>query len=231
MVMIVSIYKILNMERCQHCNQPMRQQQKNTVLLIDGENFKGKINDVYLVNSKKKPVWHTYDFKGLLDKVLTGLSVESAIFYFAKIKEHPETREKSRKLIESQRLLKTSLEKQGFEVVQAGRVRGQKAFEGSQFPLTFREKGVDVKIGVDMVSLACDERVSTIVLGSSDSDLQPAIKEASIRGVECIYLGFEVNPNKGLSYTCKRTILIRNSEVLEFGSVGPTLFDEKRENL
>jgi len=34
-------------------------------------------------------------------------------------------------------------------------------------------------------------------------------------------LGFEVNPNKGLTYTTNRTILIRNSEVLEF--LGKTL--------
>jgi uncharacterized LabA/DUF88 family protein len=102
---------------------------------------------------------------------------------------------------------------QGFTVVLAGGVRGQR--EGNS--VIFREKGVDVRIGVDMVSFACDERASTIILGSSDSDLQPAIKETSSRGIECVYLGFETNPNKGISYTCKRTILIRDSEVLEFG--------------
>ena len=55
-----------------------------------------------------------------------------------------------------------------------------------------------------------------IILGSSDSDLQPAINEIKTRQVKCIYLGFEVGYNKGLSYNTGRTILIRNSEVLEF---------------
>lgn len=41
----------------------------------------------------------------------------------------------------------------------------------------FREKGVDVKITVDMVSWACDKKVNTVMLASSDSDLQPAITE------------------------------------------------------
>lgn len=67
-----------------------------------------------------------------------------------------------------------------------------------------------------MVSLACDKKVKEIILGSSDSDLQPAIKEVRDRKVSCVYLGFESQPNKGLSYTTSRTILIRNSEIFEF---------------
>jgi len=39
------------------------------------------------------------------------------------------------------------------------------------------------------------------------------------RGIERIYLGFEIDPNRGLSYTTDRTILIRNSEVLRFENV------------
>jgi len=120
-------------------------------------------------------------------------------------------------LIEEQRLLKTHLEKQGFEVILSGRVRGQMEDGGrGKQALVFKEKGVDVKIAVDMVSLSCDKKVKEIILGSSDSDLQPAIKEAKDRKVNCVYLGFENQPNKGLSYTTNRTILIRNSEVLEF---------------
>lgn len=37
-----------------------------------------------------------------------------------------------------------------------------------------------------------------------------------ISGISSVYLGFETQPNKGLSYTTTRTILIRNSEILEF---------------
>lgn len=186
-------------------------------LLVDGENFKRKIGTVFKSLSKKRPVWHEYDFKGLIDKVLKDIKVERTIFYFARVKEHPDTKDKSRTLIEEQRLLKTHLEKQGFEVILSGRVRGQleDGFLKKRI-LVFKEKGVDVKIAVDMVSWSCDKRVDTIVLGSSDSDLQPAIKEVRRRKVICVYLGFENEPNKGLTFTTNRTILIRNSEVLEF---------------
>ena len=188
-----------------------------TILLIDGENFKGKIKSIYKDAEKERPVWHEYDFKGLLDKVLGGLAIDRKVFYFARVKEHEDSRDKSKQLIEEQRFLKDHLEKSGFEVILSGRVRGQwEDGQGGKKVLVFKEKGVDVKIGVDMVSLSCDKKVKEILLGSSDSDLQPAISEARRRGVSCVYLGFEAQPNKGLTYTTNRTLLIRNSEVFEF---------------
>jgi uncharacterized LabA/DUF88 family protein len=187
-----------------------------TVLFIDGENLKGKIKAVFNDAKKDKPIWHKYDFKSLFDKVLSGLKIGRAVFYFARIKEHESSRDKSQQLIEEQRLLKTHLEHQGFEVLLSGRVRGQmeEGVNGKKV-LVFREKGVDVTIAVDMVSHACDGKVKEIILASSDSDLQPAIREVRRRKVSCVYLGFEAQPNKGLSYTTNRTLLMRNAEILE----------------
>mgnify|MGYP001584439444 FL=1 len=187
----------------------------DTVLLIDGENLKGKIKAVFVDAKKEKLVWHQYDFKRLFDIVLKGTVIQRRVFYFARIKEHESSKEKSKQLIEDQRLLKTHLEKQGFEVVLSGRVRAQmEDGQNGRKILVFKEKGVDVKIAVDMVSLVCDKKVKEIILASSDSDLQPAILEVRLRKVSCIYLGFENLPNKGLSYTTSRTILIRNAEVI-----------------
>ncbi len=195
-----------------------------TYLVIDGENFKGKIRSVFKDAHKERPLWHGYDFKGLLERVLTGIAIDKKIFYFAHIKEHSDSKEKSRKLIEEQRLLKKHLENQGFEVILSGRVRGQReSLQSGKTILVFKEKGVDVKIAVDMVTLACDKIVEEIILGSSDSDLQPAIKEVRKRGIRCIYLGFETQPNKGLSYTTNKTILIRDSEVFEFEKIQKSL--------
>lgn len=188
-----------------------------TILLIDGENFKGKMKSVFYTVRKDRPLWHEYDFKGLFEKVLSGYKIQRKVFYFARIKEHEDSKEKSKQLVQDQRLLKTHLEQQGFEVILSGRVRGQmEDSTNGKKVLIFKEKGVDVKIAVDMVSIACDKKAKEIILGSSDSDLQPAIQEVKERKVRCLYLGFEAQPNKGISYTTDRTILIRDAEILEF---------------
>ena len=126
-----------------------------------------------------------------------------------------ETRKKSLELIHKQRTLKTNLEKQGFEFVLAGNVRPQKIKNGKKTTFVFKEKGVDVRIAVDLVSLSCDNAIDTAILCSSDSDLQPAIAEVRKRGVKIIYLGFETQPNKGLTYTTNKTVLFRSHEILK----------------
>ena len=188
----------------------------STLLLIDGENFRKSLAAVFSATDKPFPAWHEYDFQRLFNSVLSGIKVDRCVFYFARLKFHEDTAEKSKKLIEEQRLLKTHLEKQWFEVVLAGMVRGQimeRSWLKGGSQLVFKEKGVDVRIAVDMVVMACDKTATHIILGSSDSDLQPAIQEAKKRGVQCIYLGFEDKPNYGLTATTGKTILIRNSEV------------------
>lgn len=191
-----------------------------SVLFIDGQNFKGQIERVFVASGRPKPNWKDYDFLGLLNKVLEGITVERKIFYAAKIQSHPQTQKKSQQLIQEQRELKTHLESQGFEFVIAGRVRGhiEKGRFGKDI-LVFKEKGVDVRIAVDLVTMSCDHTITSAVIASSDSDLQPAIKELSQRKIERIYVGFEIEPNKGLSFTTNRTILIRNAEVLTFEKV------------
>lgn len=195
-----------------------------TILFIDGRNFLSKINDILNPNKDKgKNIdFSIYNFRGLIDKVLEGLIINEKLFYIGKLIKHPETIKKSEELIEEQRLLKTNLENQGFKVIFAGRVRGyiEKCKMGHEI-LTFKEKGVDVRIATEMISFACGNELKTAIIGSSDSDLQPAIKELKKRKIERIYLGFESSPNKGLTFTTNRTILIRNSEILEF--IGKTL--------
>lgn len=201
-----------------------------TILFIDGENFKKKIKDVLIseevVQEKDKIDWTKFNFKGLFDQVLQGIDISRKIFYFARINKHPTTPEKSEKLIQQTRSLKTYLEdkNQGFEVIMAGNVRGyatekivqdkKTLFFNKKEVVVFKEKGVDVRIAVDMVAMSCDNSLKTVILASSDSDLQPAIKEVTQRKKTCIYLGFENYQNKGISYTTDRTILIRNSEVI-----------------
>lgn len=182
------------------------------VLFVDGENFLHKIREVIKTEriDKDSVDLTKIDLTKLLAEPLKGFKIKRKIFYASRLHFHPETPEKSKELIKFQRSLRNTLANQGFDFVIAGNVRAQKV--GGK--TVFREKGVDVKIAIDLVSFASKKILDCAILASSDSDLQPAITELRERKVEVIYLGFETNPNKGLSYTTNRTILLRNNEVL-----------------
>ncbi len=183
------------------------------ILFIDGENFLHKIEEVLKRSglAKNKTDLALIDFDRLFKQPLKDFRIQRKIFYVAKLHLHPDTKEKSQELIKFQRKLRNNLIKHGFEFVISGNVRAQSVGK----KIVFKEKGVDVKIAVDLVSLSCDKKLTTAILCSSDSDLQPAIKEVRERKTEVVYLGFENNPNKGLTYTTNRTILLRNSEIVE----------------
>lgn len=191
----------------------------NTYLLIDGQNFLNYIRENLLREGKitKEEIgnidWRNFDFKGLFDEVFKDFSINRKLFYLSKIVKYNETLEKSEKLIKRNRELKTYLIQQGFEVIVAGKVRGY--FDEERKP-HFHEKGVDVRIGVDMITFSLIDKVADrIILASSDSDIQPAIKIISKRGgTELVYLGFEISSNKGLAYTMNRKRLIRGQEVV-----------------
>ncbi len=189
-----------------------------TILFVDWENFRKKIKEVLEFEKKLDFEWHNFDFEGLFKLVLNGISIDEIRFYAGKLEQNQQTLQKSQELIQSQRLLKNTLEAKGFNFIYAGKVR-QHGIEfdskGKQRP-SFKEKGVDVKIAVDMLATAYDKDIDQCILASSDSDLQPAVREIKLRGAQVIYLGFEQNPNKGLSYTTDRTILIRNAEIIKF---------------
>jgi uncharacterized LabA/DUF88 family protein len=187
------------------------------VLFIDGENFLHKVEEIINLNSKVKKEVHPeeIDFDKLFESPLRGINPNRKIFYAARLHQHPETIQKSQELIKLQRKLRNNLVKNGYEFIIAGNVRAQIVKAGKDSKVVFREKGVDVKIAVDLVSMACDKNLDVAILCSSDSDLQPAVAELKKRKIEIIYLGFENQPNKGLTFTTNRTILIRNSEVLE----------------
>ncbi len=189
----------------------------STILYIDGENLKHYLKSVLKQAGVKddKLDLENFSYANLFDKVLKDIAITEKRYYSAKIHFHPDNVTKSKDLILKQRVQKSNLEKNGIKVVMSGNVRAQTIQVNGKQKTIFHEKGVDVQVAVDLIANACDKKIETAILCSSDSDLQPAVREVRARGIEIIYLGFENSPNKGLSYTTNRTILIRNSEVLE----------------
>lgn len=69
----------------------------------------------------------------------------------------------------------------------------EKLISGNNAPLTeadiqldFEQKGVDMRIGIDIASLSLKKIVDRIILFSGDSDMIPAMKLARIEGVQVV---------------------------------------------
>ena len=56
----------------------------------------------------------------------------------------------------------------------------------ADFNITFEQKGVDMKIGVDIASIAYKKQVDQIILIAGDSDFVPASKLARREGIDFI---------------------------------------------
>jgi len=187
-----------------------------TIVLIDGENFLHKLKEEFGANNKRDIRKELVNIKlsHLLNSKISILKeTEQAEirYYSAKLSVYKPQKEMSNRLIEAQRKLKRNLENQGIKFIITGHVRPQNVLQEGK--VIFKEKGVDVKIAVDMISLACDKLAEKIILCSSDSDLQPAVKESRKRGIEVVYLGFQSNPNKGLKATTDSSILLTKKDL------------------
>lgn len=189
---------------------------KQTILFVDQQNFLNLAAARLFPDERQRRSFNPLliNYAGLFATVLFDLKVDRRLVYAAKIRRHPDSAEKSNQLIEQQRQLKTLLTRQGFQTIIAGSVRGNYLTEQrGRKTLIFKEKGVDVRLAVDTVALAWDGQLKTAIIGSSDSDLQPAVDQLKQRKVTVIYLGFEARQNRGLTYTCDRTVLIGDREL------------------
>lgn len=196
---------------------------KKTILYIDGENFLFKVADVLRKNNdiRHKSEITKFNVSMLCETALSEYDISEKRFYAAKVHLHKDTpalERKSLQIIESQRRLKRSLTNDGTNFIASGNVRLQEvlpATGNTPAQFVFKEKGTDVQMAVDILSDVCDGTVSTILILSSDSDMQPVVKEAKRRGCRVVYIGFEEVPNVGLSNSCHQTILLRKKEIID----------------
>lgn len=188
------------------------------IVFIDGMNFIRHIRASLRRSGIQQFALADYPYADLLREVLCAYNDgQRIIFYISKIKKHPNTPRLSTRLQEERRALSLNIRNSGIEFVFAGLVRGHSEKDDTgRSVVTFKEKGVDVRIAVDMVAMACDDIASTVVLVSSDSDFQPAVAEVKRRGVCTEYIGFEQNPNRGLQASTDRAVLMADSAVLSY---------------
>jgi len=80
----------------------------------------------------------------------------------------------------------------------------------------FHEKGVDVKIAVDILVGAYEDLYDDAILISSDTDLIPVIQKVKQLGKRVEYIGFSHKPSYGLIKNASETRLLTREDVVAF---------------
>ncbi len=145
-------------------------------VFIDGSNLYCKLKDLQIKNTSK------FDYFGFIKSLTKTDDLVYIGYYVGQIRKE-EGNKKSQHLYSNQQKLFTYLES---NIPNLQIVRGHiQNFNG-----TYKEKGVDVRLALDIYKLANKDAYDKAILISSDSDLISAIRMVQEEGKEIEYIGF-----------------------------------------
>lgn len=171
---------------------------ERVAIYIDGSNlyFKLSSKELGFYNLGK------FDYRGLCSWLSRDREVISYRYYIGVVKAE-DTNIKGQELRKNQQRLFAHLESaaQGFKIKRGYLMKN----DG-----TYHEKGVDVKIAVDLLAGAYEDIYDTAILISSDTDLIPVIQKVKYQGKKVEYIGFSHQPSFGLQkYATLSRLLIK----------------------
>ncbi len=186
--------------------------QKRAIVFIDGNNFYYKIKEI---TSSKTEVLKLLDFQyrsfaqNLIQLTQKGGTLVDIRYYVGSVKRQAgPDKEKSEKLYANQQKFIAKLQQQEIAVILGNLI---------QHPdKSFHEKGVDVRIAVEMIRLARENKYDTAYLLSSDTDLVPAVEEVHSFGKKVIYVGIPKGQSFGLTKASDSIILLRDEDVVPY---------------
>lgn len=193
--------------------------QNRAAVFIDGSNFYFKMKTLI---SQKTDFIH-YHYRELIKDLLNSDERLGYVGYYVgvvrdtkRITDH----EKARALVQNQQKLFEQLRHQNIALV-----KGYLLERGG----TFFEKGVDVRLALDIVTMAQDRQYDVAYVVSSDTDLIPAMVKAMKLKKEVVHVGFEHQPSIALIRQASRHRVITRKEAEQYTSkpITITRFDDE----
>jgi uncharacterized LabA/DUF88 family protein len=202
-----------------HAKRPKK---RKVAVFIDGSNLYFKLRT--LIPTKMDFI--RYRYRELANNLINGNEQLSYVGYYVgvvrdtKRAKNGPNYEKTLDLLKNQQKLFEQLRHQQIEVVKGYLLER----DGKYF-----EKGVDVRLAVDIVTMAQARKYDTAIVISSDTDLIPAIQAAQSMKREVVHVGFEHQPSLALIRQSDRSRLITRSEAEKLTTLDITVsrFDEE----
>lgn len=172
---------------------------------------------IYKDGGIKKDMIRPGDFSELPDVFIDNFCVKGIYLYDAPPYQSKEPSDKENKMKEDYDRFVSFFKKDGI-VVREGRTQRLKA--GKDF--IYRQKGVDMLLGIDMIGVAKTEEVKSVVLLSGDSDFVLVIEKLKSIRVKTILLTY-FEKNRGSPFS-RSNYLIKSSD--EFIKITKEDFEE-----
>lgn len=174
-------------------------------VVIDGGNlyYKLKAKQIGIKNTL------TFNYKKFILWLVKTNKIIGCCYYVGQIREE-QGNKKSKILKRDQDKLFSILRKQEIRVE-----TGYIMKSGGEY----HEKGVDVRMAVDMCMKAVRNEYDRLILISSDTDLIPAIKEVRSLKKHVEYVGFDFNPSFAMIRFSDSRTLLKKEDLLPFTKI------------
>lgn len=148
---------------------------------------------------QKPPV--EFDLRGLVTELTAGHSLEYIGYFIGKIHQRRGDERSAKLYAGQQKLIRFLTDHQKIPVMFGDVIMHP---DGS-----YHEKGVDIRLALDMYKMAVIDVYDIAYLFSSDNDLRPAVHECRAIGKEVIYVGSSIRPALGMVECCSRSLLVQ----------------------
>lgn len=170
------------------------------MIFVDGSNFYNRLKELNLEHLLS---FHYREF----GKWLAGNRKLASVHYYIGAVREKKGDERSKLLLSNQHRLLANLRKSDWKV-QLGYLL--KTDEG------YHEKGVDVRIAIDLLIGAYENRYDTAILVSSDTDLLPAMDKVRDLKKNIEHVGFGHRPSFAMQVHASVSRLITKQDILPF---------------
>ncbi len=175
---------------------------ERVVVYIDGGNTYRALKNINAFDGIRK-----FSYLDFVNFIVGDRILISKRYYIGIVKNHDNTA-KGEQMVKDQQKHLEGLRTDGFEVK-----NGKIMYDSG----AIREKGVDVKIAVDLVVGAADNLYDTAIVISSDTDLIPAVKYVKgAKGKKVEYISFGQRISIAMVKECSSTRTFIDGDIVDF---------------
>lgn len=175
------------------------------IVFIDGSNFYHRLK--YLTVGKDNISLLSFDFVAFCKWLCQDNSLVEIRYYVGVVKQQ-KNNAKSEKMYADQQHLFFKLLQENVKIILGQLIQHRDK--------SYHEKGVDVRIAVEMIRLARQDKFDIAYLLSSDTDLVPAVEEVLSLKKVVKYVGTADSQSFGLSKVTGNYLILRPEDIEPF---------------